>query len=255
MKPPRDKLDGKRPPVSKAKREKVDLSVFEDDEEDYEAPITRKKKKKISKLSEKLKDKLKDVEEGEEIQPSVFQDAFAELRRTLTTDNEEISLDLSTPAFLRASLLMLTDLIPIAEAAYRKSRQQSAAYALSTLVNQVRDINNDLKVSEDIESKALAMRRMVDSTFVSLAQLIMQEKFAFQERVNNATNDTRMRKVIRSEADTMLKSMGHALTEHSTLLSDRVRAYLMGNPNYMNPSMEEKVGRVKSKKVRRKEEE
>lgn len=246
-----DPLDRGMPSIKKSKREAIDLDQFED----FEAPPKKSKSnKKISKLSEKLKKKLKDAEEGEDVPPAVFEKAFKELRKTLETNNADISLDQSTNAFLRSSLLMLTDLIPVAEASYRKTRQQSAAYALSTLVNQVRDINNDLRMVEDVESKALIMKRIVDTTMLGIAQMFLAEKFELQNRLNAYITNSGIRKAVRKDLDQMMRSASQGLQDQSNLLSDRIRAYLLGNPTYMNPNAQPEEPK-KKKKGRKKVEE
>ena len=235
------------------KRSKLDLDQFGYEDEPKKVKGKREKSAKVNKLAKKVEQSLEDIEDGEDIPESVFKKAFAELRKTLGTENTDISVDIASSAFQRSSLLMLTDLVPLAEEAYRKTKKESAAYALTALLNQIREVNNDLRVVEDVESKALNLRKVIDSSFLGVAQLILQEKYELQNKINALTNDSRIRKAVRSEIDSMVNSMAEGLQQHSNLCSDRIRAYLLGQSDYMNPYKEETP--IKKKKRRRKEEE
>lgn len=243
---------------TKPKRERVNLddAVDDDDRRDYAKNKVKTKRKeavKSNKLVKTIQQSLEDTEDGEDVSLSVFEDAFKELKKTLSAGNADINLDMSTPAFLRATLLTLTDLIPIAERTFRKTHKETSAYAFTALINQAREIQNDLRITEDLDSKLLIIHQIIDATIRGIAQSVMTEKFAFQSRFNTLTNDLTIRKAMRKETDAMVSELASTLESHKFLLSDRIRAFMNGNPNYMNPNAEVPTAK-KNKSKRRREE-
>jgi hypothetical protein len=246
--------------VVKKKRDPVDTSKYDDLPPWEDQPLKKskigKERAKNADVATKIKKRLEAISEDdeEEEDESIFKQDFDKLRASLSPDNgDNLRIDQVSASFFRASLAMIMELMPIAEKAYRKTQKESAAYALTALMNQARDLTNDVRRSEDAEGQALQLKSVVDTTFKSVAQLLLQEKFALQTKVDAITNDPRVRKAIRAEMDATILSFTIGLREHSNLLSARIRSFLLGEANYMKPGEEVIEKKFKKKKVRTKE--
>lgn len=239
------------------KRQPVDV-----DEIPFDVDPPKKKKKKRGAEDEHLKalesfaDRFAgDLEDGEEEESaeSVFTKDYTKIKKLLDPDNPNLRIDQVSIAFFRAALATILDLLPIAERAYRKSQKESAAYALTALINQARDLTSDVKMGDDVEGQAILIKKIVDMSYVGVAEMLLQEKFALQAKLDTLSSSPSVRKAMRQELDDMVRSFIKGMRAHSDLTSTRVKAFLQGDPNYMNPGEPEKVLKKRRKAKRREE--
>ena len=198
---------------------------------------------KVKKNLEKLEGELGglvtqpdiDQEEGGEIILSTFSQDFEELRSKVSPDNDQFRPDQMSAQFSRAALSMILQLLPIAEHNYRLTKKDQAAYVISSLVNQARDLNNDVKMSEDLHGQTVEITRLTDVTFTRIADLLLQERYALQTRLK-AFVPTSKKASVDKEIDAMITSLSKACDGLKGVLNLQVSGYILGDPNYINPT-------------------
>lgn len=242
----------------KGSSSKEPLNLPEDDDD---VPVSRKKKKRSSKTvsNKDAVDGILDLLEaekdgGEPSDPFKFAKSkkdFDKLKDYLAPDNAEFNIDAASNIFLRSSASTIADLIPIAEATYRTTKKEFAAYALSSLVKQLNELIAELRVSGDVEGKLLTITQIIQSSFVRIAELLLREKFNLHKTIESVSNDPVVRKELRRELDVMIQSYGKGLSQQKDLLTQQLTMFISGNPNYMNPfaaSEEEEAPKKKKRK-------
>lgn len=129
--PPKEKEIVKVKVKKKKKKAKTTLpAVIE-----KEKPISKKALKNLKKLK-RLKSRLKGLD-------SAFKEKVAEIQESL--DNNQIPVI----EIHKMALAMLVELIPIAEDKYRQYGNERSAYALNTIVSQLREIMADVRAEQD----------------------------------------------------------------------------------------------------------
>lgn len=201
--------------------------------------VSGKKREKIQAKLEELADEVLDLEEDSEEKEeliSSFEQDFSKLREMLSPENEMLRIDQASALFYRASLAMIMDLMPIAEDTYRKSKKESAAYALNALLNQARDLNSDVKMNEDVNGQVLIMNTLIHTNFTRIADLMLRERHSFSTKIDTLISKPAVRKSIKSELDSTIKSFIKGTNSLQKLLTMQIEAYLQGDPNYINPN-------------------
>lgn len=241
--------------ASRSKRAPVDIEnlPFE-----VTPPPKKKKKKKetfdtdYDRAIDTFKTRFEGALESDDTSEleSVFLRDYGKIKKMLDPDNATFRIDQVTSSFFRASLSTILDLLPIAEIAYRKHQKESAAYALTALINQARDLTNDVKMGDDVDGQIMMMQQLVKQSYRGLLQLFLQEKYALQEKLMPLSTSPGVRRAMRDEVDAMVRSFGKAMTEYETLTADRISAFMAGDPNYMNPRVQVDVKPVKKKRKR-----
>ncbi|QIG74777.1 hypothetical protein EVC12_142 [Rhizobium phage RHph_I42] len=216
-----------------------------------------KKRDKFDKMSVEeigeVIEELGDESEDEKAPPSIFSKHFGRVQK-LMEKGEDVPLEVQSEAFYRATQAMAIDLIPLAESSYRKTQKEGAMYALVALVNKIGELQNDLKMSEDIDGKVATINTLLYTCFVRMANMLVQEKYTLQNSIDGITRNSIERKAIRKEIDNLILSFTKAMDEHKKVLESQVRAFLQGDPNYLNPmaAAEEAEKKAKKKKGKKK---
>lgn len=241
--------------VGKAKaKEREPLYLPEDEDE---RPRNRNKKKRSKEQNQKssagTREKFEDMEELEGVASqfiedmenaenpqkskklvSTFQRDFAKTLDEIK-NSDDLRVDAASASYYRAALSMVMDLIPVAEDSYRKTQKEGANYALQALVNQGRDLMNDVKLSEDLEGRLFTIKSLIQNTFERVAGLMMNHKYELQRSIDGITSNPSLRRAMRSEADKMAVMYSKGLEECKIFLNLQLSMYLSGDPNYLNP--------------------
>ncbi len=247
---------GKQP----KKQKPLDLP---EDDNDYRPRGRKKRSKEQTKESDAKRreafdemesyadDLIASAESGdEEAVKSVFQKSFADIKKQMEKDGTAIE-DTSV-AYYRTCLALIHDLMPLAESNYRKTGKEGAAYVISTLINQARDLTNDLRLAEDVEGKLIVIKSLIHSSFVRIAELLLREKYAMHNTIDGITSNSTIRKAFRTELDSMIKSYAKGLKDFEMLLGKQVAAYLSGDPQYLSAGSERSTDEDAPKKKKRK---
>lgn len=86
--------------------------------------------------------------------------------------------------FYLKTLIMLIDLIPIAEAKYREFSGERTAYALNALISQAREIIHDIKA--DSQQRNIILKNVQDvifPIFVDIGQNLIDNSYSLKKRL------------------------------------------------------------------------
>ena len=75
----------------------------------------------------------------------------------------------------KALMDMVLDLIPVAEAKYRVGKEDKSMYALNVVINQSREIANDMRSVQDFEQQALQIIRIIRQNYSLIAENFVDE--------------------------------------------------------------------------------
>lgn len=237
--------------LDKAMQSKV-TKVQRDEEQDSAKGRSKSKKKRGASQDTKVlrsgkqfvEDLINEVEDTQAREMdeaatralSKFHQDFSQLRAALAPEHQDtFRVEASSLLFYKASLGMIMDLIPIAEDAYRTSKKESAAYAVAAMVNLGRELNTDIKMADDISSKTLILNSVLGNGFKMIADTLIREQQALLSRLDSQITKSRHKVAIKSETNDMIRSLGRAITSVSELTKAQMEAFLMGDPNYLNP--------------------
>ena len=164
---PHDKLDKrkhersddtiKRKPGRPRKNVKKELTLSSGSLKNYDVDVND------PQARQKLKRRLRKVK-------SVFKSQVGDIQDLLDNSNNDVAITIAR----RNLLKMLTELIPFAEANYRQYGNERAAYALNTLITQMRELIADIQ-SEHNKSELLMriLTEIMHPRFLLLGQHII----------------------------------------------------------------------------------
>lgn len=165
-----------------------------------------------------------------------FAREFRRLRRDIGASNEHFNPDKSSARMLRALLVMTLDMIPLAEEGFRKTRKESAAYALNALMNQARELQTELRMSKDYEGQAIFIRdNILSPIFKSFTQNMLNEHQHLKNTIDTNLRDKESKK-IKAAVDDVTRALGKFLSEMITKSFTDVDNYLQGNMQALMPS-------------------
>ena len=104
----------------------------------------KKSKSSKSGKKDKYKDKFKKAKDINEL-TVVFGKESKKIRQFIEGKED----DTASLMAQRQLLSMLIDLIPVAESTYRKDSRQSNAYAMTSLISQIRELIHDIQSTQD----------------------------------------------------------------------------------------------------------
>lgn len=138
----------------KSGREKESKAEFLTTKEIIPAHLSKEEKKRMKMILRRIR-KTK----------SSFKEHVPKLYHMIESGDQAKTAD----ALQRAFILMLTELIPIAENTFRKFGNERAAYALNAMISQVRELVADQKAEQDLG--ALATKLCDDVLLSAFRQL------------------------------------------------------------------------------------
>jgi hypothetical protein len=140
----------------------------------------------------------------------------------------------------RGLLDMVLDLIPIAERNYRQYKQDRASYALNTLVNQAREIGNDMRTLADFNNQAERIVEMARRQFTLIAQAMVDEAYRLKKEIRDDLPPKKVEK-INKRIDALVHGQGKYLNESVKALSDTILSYMtdrrVGGKSVQNGSL------------------
>lgn len=159
---------------------------------------------------------------------SIFKKQLRKIRRN--TDKNTLQ-DKQHAMILMALRDMLLDLIPITEERYRKFKQERTSYALNHYTSQLREIMNDLRLSEDFQSRSNHINQMVREAYGLVFQNLVDE-------LTNALGNVKMQdnlkeadvKAIEGFLKVVARNSQGYLKDSFENLSQRIENYLVFKP-------------------------
>lgn len=171
-----------------------------------------------------------------------FAKEFRRLRKQVGADNEHFNPEQVNTEMLRALLAMVVSLVPVAEANYRASRKESAAYALNALINQAREVSTDLRMAKDYEGQAIFIRdNILTPIFRSFTQNLLNEHQHLKNTIDTAISREKEARKIKEELDNVTRSLGKFLSEIITKSFADIDNYLQGNMQNLMPSSKKQI--------------
>ena len=159
-----------------------------------------------------------------------FAKEFKKLRKKAGATNDHFNAENLNIEMLRAMLVMMLDIIPLAEQVFRKSKKESSAYALNALVNQARELSVDLRMAKDVEGQSLFIKdSILNPIFKSFAQHLLHETIYLKNDVDTHVSSSKESRRIKESVDKLTRSLGTFLTESVTKIHTNIDDYLAGN--------------------------
>lgn len=169
-------------------------------------------------------------EQDGQIASDRFAREFKKLRKKAGATNDHFNAENLNIEMLRAMLVMMLDIIPLAEQVFRKSKKESSAYALNALVNQARELSVDLRMAKDVEGQSLFIKdSILNPIFKVFAQHLIQEMIFLKNDVDTHVSSRKEGKRIKESLDKTTRSLGSFLTESVTKIHANIDDYLAGN--------------------------
>lgn len=230
-------------------------------EDEEERPRNRSKTKKkrgkedfIENTHEAMQEELQALmDEGSQKKVnSKFKKSFEKYKQQFDPENPDFRIDQAANSFNRSALDMLLDLIPLAEETVRKTQKEGASYALIALLKQIEELQNSIRMNDDIEGRISTLKSLIQATFVRIADMIIRSKFDMHKSIDNIISDPKKRKHLRTALDDMILAMGKPIEEYKERLQLQVGMYIAGDPAYLNPEAAQQDNTPKKKRKKRK---
>ena len=160
---------------------------------------------------------------------SVFEENMKRIPKYVDNDYDENT----NKQVLQASLDMVNDLIPFLEITLRRFKNERGAYAVNTLLNQQRELINDIRSLQTHEVRA---ERINDFVFESL-KLIVENLFDTTSmlRTNlvaklNPDNDPKTNSIITGVLERYVEEHGSYIVEMRKDLEEKIRGFVTKPP-------------------------
>lgn len=163
--------------------------------------------------------------------PSMFADQFEKIRKQIGADtpSKEVRIEQTGLAAYRAMLAMATDLMPVAEKAFRNKKTEGAVYGLSSLMNQVKDLTELIRnFSGSEEQVDYAVTKIIVPSLQRIAQQSVILAYPMKSVVDSCVKDAKSRDKIKGALDDLLNSNAQFIQATATALDEQVRAYFSG---------------------------
>ena len=173
----------------------------------------------------KLTKKQEKVIEKTEKNAAIFGKEYRKLKKMIGSNNKNFQGDKAIVAMLRAMLTSTLKMIPTAEYQYHLYKNERAAYAYSALINQAREIANDIRNVQNLEQQVdKIMDDIVKPSFSLIVQHLVEEldnsgKKLYKEVENKAI----VKKILKRSA----RNIGRYITEHTASIENQLKKYLV----------------------------
>jgi hypothetical protein len=159
---------------------------------------------------------------------AVFSTEYDKLRKLVGADaGAEISADLAYSAMLRAFLNVLLNAIPIAEKAYLRGGGVNSAYALSTLINNARELGRDITAKNSLEHQ---VNNILTEIISPTLRLILHQQVLNITNLRAALdNSGRNPSAMREAYNKSLQSTAQTLTDARSRIDDQIRKSLLSH--------------------------
>ena len=121
---------------------------------------------------------------------------------------------------------MILNLIPIAEINYKTYKIDRSSYALNVLVNQAREIANDMRAVSDFNQQAARIVEMARRQFTLIAQALVDEAYRLKKDIRLTLNSKRSA-VIEEKLDQLVRAHGKYLNESVKALSSAILEHMV----------------------------
>lgn len=167
-----------------------------------------------------------DISSRIESTASSFAEEVANLRKLL--GGSEGTVEQGMLSMVRAMLASTIEMLPIAEGQYKKYKNERAAYAFSTLVNQARELGNDLRTMQDLEGQVIhILTSILQPAFTQVMQHMINEVYAARTEIGRSVRDPRSQEVVQNALNTLLRAHAGYLQDMGGKVQSQLRDYLV----------------------------
>ena len=178
---------------------------------------------------------------------SRFAGDFKRIRKNVV-ENEDFNAEAAHKILLKTVFAMTMDLIPVADAAFKQSQKEQAAYALIALTKQAQETSQELRILGNVEGQTEVIRNnIIGPVFKMLTQHLMAQCMHMKNTVDTELNGKNT-KNIKREIDQMLQGLGTYMDASREQMSTNIGKYLAGDISFMSGNKD------KPEKKRRKRE-
>lgn len=178
-----------------------------------------------SKLSPEKKKKVEKVLAKTEKSLSTFKKEYKQLKKLVGSKNKDFQSDKASMAMLRSMLTMILSCIPVAESIYKQYRNERSAYALSALVSQARELNNDIRNVHNLQDQ---LDRIMDLIIKPSLTLIVQNlvdelNTSGRSIMKKVKNKTIVKKMLKKSAN----NVSLYVQEHANSIGAQLQDYMV----------------------------
>lgn len=178
---------------------------------------------------------------------SRFAKSFSRLRKNVV-ENEDFNADAAHKILLKTVFAMTMDLIPVADAAFKQSQKEQAAYALIALTKQAQETSAELRAIGNVEIQTTFIRdNIIAPTFKVLTQHLMNQCMNMKNTVDTELGG-KAAKPVKQEIDKLLIGLGQFMDMSREGMSSHVGRYLAGDMSFMQTSSEKKPEKKRRKR-------
>lgn len=184
----------------------------------------------ISGLEKIIKAEGHTLTDKQKVKLARFQKDFKKLKRQAGVGNNDFKSDALTRSMYRAMMGMGLELVPIAQQKYMDTKSESAMYALMSLINQLKDVSNEIRNMQDLEEQSEhIVKRILMPSFVLATQNLLSTAMALKAELDSAKMGSISRRKIKASIDDMLKGQAQYMNELSRSVNDSTTKYLLGD--------------------------
>jgi hypothetical protein len=156
---------------------------------------------------------------------AIFATEYQQLRKLVGAEaGKEISADLANSTMLRAFLNVILNAIPVAERSYLNNGGVNSAYALSTLVNNAREIARDIAAKNSLEHQ---VNHILSEIISPALRLILHQQILNMNNLGSILNNDRSPKALRDAINKSMEGTAQILTDIRNRLDTQLREYLL----------------------------
>lgn len=158
---------------------------------------------------------------------TIFGEEFKKLVKRSGADAGKLETDAVTASMYRATLSMILDLLPTAEAQYRLKTTENSAYALIALSNQAISVSNLLRGFTDLQDKAKHIEDVIIiPSFMRMAQQLLAAATGVYAVVDSLKLKPDQRNKTREAVADMVKAFAVYLQQESTSVTSAVSEFM-----------------------------
>ena len=172
----------------------------------------------------KSKTELINEERQQEIEEEItrINKRYLKLEKSVKDAKSDVQVNVK---ILKYCLNMSMHLLPTAQEIYTRYRSERAMYALNALVNQTRDLMDDIR---QLSSNDKTVDHMLNSIMLPNLQLILQHttnEFAELKTILSDAMPAKKAKMLRATMSKMQKNQAKLLTDIGKMTEEKIREY------------------------------
>lgn len=179
------------------------------------------------KIVKKLKKEINDPESEEII--SVFEENMRGMPKFLDSEYDEKN----NMRMLQASLDMINSLLPISEVSMKRFKNERASYAISTLLNQQREIANDIRSLQSYNERSDKIKDIVGKYMREILENLLDSASLLSDSLAKSLgieNDPYKMEKLKSATQDHLRNHGKYIVESNKAAEADIDGFILKTP-------------------------